>query len=682
MKVIKQHNIIWMSNSYAQEQIINVNQQAGEVITLPYDKNDLTLEYVGIHFDNPEKIQYQYKMEGVHEDWVQVGTERTARFNNLKPGNYIFKVKAANADGVWSKTPTSLAITILAPWWWTWWTKIIYLILVILGSYAFYQFQLKRKLEETERVRLQELDMIKTKMYTNITHEFRTPLSIIQGMSEQLEGNEKTKETIQRNTFNLLNLVNQMLDLSKLEAGNMRVNLVQNDVVNYLSYLTESFHSMAASKQIKLHFLPKESVIYMDYDPDKLMKIMINLLSNAIKFTDSGGDVYVQVEQFIKEKSASRTLSSGSTKNRLLIQIKDTGIGIPSAEIPHIFDRFYQVDDSTTRKGEGTGIGLAYTRELVKILKGEIEVTSEVTKGSIFSVFLPIQRAAPMIFPDATQDLIQKVNLQQDSTEKLADAFDTGSNLPLALIVEDNRDVKAYLVTCLGKKYQLAFAENGTEGIEKAIQLIPDLIISDVMMPEKDGFELCETLKKDRHTSHIPIILLTAKADVDSKVLGLQKGADAYLAKPFNQDELLVRMEQLIVLRKQLQIRFSGTKGKKSLVDKQKIQTTKFALEEKFINQVNQIITEHLEEETFDLNQLSKELGMSASQLYRKLKAITGKSTAIYIRFIRLERAKELLHSTQKTVSEIAYQVGFKELAYFSRCFSEEYGVSPSQIRK
>ncbi len=666
--------ILWIGQVIAQNQTINVNQLSGETIILAHDQNDLTLEYVGIHFDNPEKIQYQYKMDGVHEDWV----ERRARFNNLKPGDYTFWVKAANADGVWNEQPTSLKIKILAPWWWDWWSQILYIVAAIIGGYALYKFQLKRKLETAETKRLQELDTIKTKMYTNITHEFRTPLSIIQGMTEQLEGNEKAKNTIQRNSFNLLNLVNQMLDLSKLEAGNMPIKLVQSDVINYLSYLTESFHSLAATKQIKLHFLPKESVIYMDYDPDKLMKIMINLLSNAIKFTNIGGDVYVQVEQIPNTAWKQHNI----TKSNLAIQVRDTGVGIAATEIPHIFDRFYQVDDSTTRKGEGTGIGLAYTRELVKILKGKIEVSSELDKGAVFTVYLPMHRVAPMIFPDATKALIQKVNLQQDSTEKLEDAFSRDSNLPLALIVEDNRDVKEYLVTCLGKKYQLAFAENGTEGIEKAIQLIPDLIISDVMMPEKDGFELCETFKNDRHTSHVPIILLTAKADVDSKVLGLQKGADAYLAKPFNQEELLVRMKQLILLRKHLQVRFGGEKGKKTVIDKERIISTKFALEEQFIEQVNQIISDNLEKEAFDSTQLAKTVGMSASQLFRKLKAITGKSTAIYIRFIRLEKAKDLLHTTDKNVSEIAYQVGFKELAYFSRCFSEEYGISPSQIRK
>ena len=658
--------VFWGSILFAQNKTLNVNQLAGETITLAHNQNDLTLEYVGIHFDNPEKIQYQYKMEGVHEDWVKVGTERTARFNNLQPGNYTFLVKAANADGVWNKTPSSLKIQILAPWYWDWWSKILYVALVISGSYALYQFQLKRRLETEETKRLQELDAVKSKMYTNITHEFRTPLAIIQGMTGELEGNEKAKATIQRNSFNLLNLVNQMLDLSKLESGNLPIKMVQSDVINYLSYLTESFHSMAISKGILLHFLPKESVLYMDYDPDKLMKIMINLLSNAIKFTAHGGHVYVQVKQVKKGKSTS-----------LCLEIRDTGIGIPKVEIDQIFDRFYQVDDSITRKGDGTGIGLAYTRELVKILKGKIEVDSILGKGSTFTVYLPIHRVAPMIFPDATKDLIKKAKIDQGFTEKIKDTYVGDSNIPLVLIVEDNRDVKEYLATCLINSYQLAFASQGTEGIKKAIDLIPDIIISDVMMPEKDGFELCEYLKKDRHTSHIPIILLTAKADLDSKVLGFQKGADAYISKPFSKEELLIRMQQLIQLRKELQKRFGGTHQ----INQRKISDTKFALEIKFLEQVNQVIHTHLDNSNFDSTQLSKAVNMSASQLYRKLKAITGKSTAIYIRYRRLLVAKDLLETTDKTVSEITYLVGFKELAYFSKCFSEEFGISPSQVR-
>jgi signal transduction histidine kinase/DNA-binding response OmpR family regulator len=655
----------------AQPERIKINQQSKEQIILPYYKNDIDIEYVGIHFQNPRKIQYQYKMEGVHDAWVKAGTERIARFNNLNPGQYKFLVKAANADGVWSETPAALNIQILAPWWWNWLSKTLYTLTLLLGIYSLYQFQLKRSLEKEKTLRLQELDKAKTRMYTNITHEFRTPLSIIQGMTEQLEGNEKLKATIQRNSFNLLNLVNQMLDLSKLETGNLPLKMVHSDIIAYLSYLIESFHSMAISKSIHLHFLPKQSVIYMDYDPDKLMKIMINILSNAIKFTGKGGNVYIIVEQLEKG-----TKLLGKANSTLSIQVKDTGIGISAEELPHIFDRFFQ--GNSTKNINGTGIGLAYTRELVKILNGKITVTSEVEKGSVFTVFLPITKEVPMIFPDATKELIKQAKVNHTYTEKIQNTNLANTNAPLVLIVEDNRDVKEYLFLCLKNHYQLEFADHGAEGIQKAIELVPDIILSDVMMPEKDGFELCEILKSDRATSHVPIILLTAKADLDAKVLGIQKGADAYMAKPFNKEELLVRMEQLIQMRKALQKKFS--EGLK--VDPRQFPKAKYALEIKFLDQVNQIILENLEKESFNPSQLSKAINLSSSQLYRKLKAITGKSTAIYIRHKRLMVAKDLLETTGKTVSEIAYAVGFKELAYFSRCFSEEFGINPSQFRK
>ena len=666
----------------AQNTNIKVAQQNGEIITLAHDQNDITLEYTGIYLHNSHKIQYQYFMEGVHEDWINVGTERIARFNNLNPGNYTFKVKSANADGVWNEKPLIVKIKILAPWWWTWWMKLIYGLVTIASLYGFYVFQLSKKLAEKETVRLQELDDVKTKMYTNITHEFRTPLSVIQGLAEQIEGNASTKEAIQRNSFNLLNLVNQMLDLSKLEAGNLPLRMIQGDIITYLSYLTESFQSYAESKNIRLHFLPKIKEFYMDYDPDKLMKIMANLLSNAIKFTPEGGDVYVQVE--LPQKNLTtiiKPLEELTNKGKIVISVKDTGIGIPKDELPNIFDQFYQVEDTNVRKYEGTGIGLAFARELVKILKGTIEVESELGKGTIFRVIMPIAQQAPFSIKDATEELMKAVTLKQNHTEKLADNFTPSTEIPLALIVEDNQDVKKYLRGCLLKEYQLAFAEDGQQGVDKALQLIPDIIISDVMMPEKDGYELCEILKKDIRTSHIPIVLLTAKADIDSKIFGLQKGADAYLAKPFNRAELLVRLAQLIQLRNGLQERFGAALPPKEATDAKRA-ADQFKIETAFIQQTKKIILTHAREEHFDAAKLCQILGMSNSQFYRKLKAVVGKSPALYIRSIRLQKANELLHTTNKTISEIAFEVGFKEATYFSSCFSKEFGMSPRRARK
>jgi DNA-binding response OmpR family regulator len=515
-----------------------------------------------------------------------------------------------------------------------------------------------------------ELDQMKSRFLTNITHEFRTPLTIIQGLATHITQQQKIKDGIQRNSFNLLNLVNQMLDLAKLEAGNMPLNLQRGNIISYLSYIVESFQSLAASKQIRLHFLPKTEQLDMDYDADKLMKIMANLLSNAIRFTQNGGNVYVVIEKL-------------ETGKQLSIKVKDTGIGIAEKELPHIFDRFYQVDASITRKGEGSGIGLAYSKELAKILKGALQVDSILHQGSIFTLLLPINRnAAPK--PLTKEEIPRAFTDVPHQLEKSVEIIDASLDSPTVLVVEDNLDVKEYLRICLEDKYQLTYAENGVEGIKKAIEIIPDIIISDVMMPEKDGFQLCETLKNDHHTSHIPIVLLTAKADVESKLSGLQKGADAYMSKPFNQKELLIRVQQLIALRSVLQKRYAKAlpvvEEKKVNIPKE--MADKFEIEDVFLNKVNAIIMAHIDDEDFNSTLLCQKIGMSNSQLYRKLKAITNKSIAIYIRSVRLQKAHILLFTTELNISEIAHQVGFKDVTYFSRCFSEEFGQPPSQLRK
>ena len=434
----------------------------------------------------------------------------------------------------------------------------------------------QKALVEQQAEQLLELDQVKSRFFTNISHEFRTPLTVIGGMMQQIMKSPdqflpKGGPLIIRNNAILLNLVNQILDLRKLESGAVQLSLIQGNVIPFLSYIFESFHSLAESKGIRLHFMSDEEEILMDYDKEKLLRIVTNLLSNAIKFTPDGGDVYLTVrsKQLAvgsmqgaggsgqthqahgqKKKPSSNELP---TAYRLLLTVKDTGIGIPPEQLPYIFDRFYQVDDSDTRKGElarphgggGTGIGLALTKELVKLMEGSIEVKSEEGKGSTFKIFLPIRRVASM--EQSEERAVQtELNLivdgslplttsAQDAKSSLhSDLLATTVDQSTLLIIEDNADVVEYLESLLEDRYQLEIARNGQEGIEVAIERVPDLILSDVMMPIKDGFEVCETLKNDERTSHIPIVLLTAKADADARLAGLQHDADAYLAKPFN----------------------------------------------------------------------------------------------------------------------------------------------------
>ncbi len=501
-------------------------------------------------------------------------------------------------------------------------------------------------------------------------------------LKRKITGNDQAKVSIQRNAASLLHLVNQMLDLSRLEAGNLPIHLIQGDIVVYMGYLMESFQSFAQSKNIKLHFLPQMKSFLMDYDPDKLMKIVANLISNAIKFTEAGGHVYVMIshDQLVDYKPEWKSKISilSNSNHSIILQVRDTGIGIPDNELDSIFSRYYQVNNSAKKQGDGTGIGLAFASELAKLLGGGIEAQSEVGVGSVFTVFLPVSRNQPLTAIDVSEQLAKTFMAEDESRERLLTSRSHNDpDAPKLLIVEDNEDVKEYIATCLSSKYHLIFASDGYAGVEKAMDLTPDLVITDVMMPKKDGFELCSELKQDFRTSHIPVIILTAKADIDSRIIGLEHGADAYLIKPFNEKELLVRIEQLIAMRRRMQERYKSGITSISLHAKDR----RYKLEDSFILKIQNAILDNLDDETFDTEKLCRHIGMSASQLYRKLKALTGKSTAIYIRSIRLANALELLQQTEKSISEIAYEVGFKDAAYFSRCFSEEYGQSPRSIR-
>ena len=661
-------------------------------IRLAHHQNVITLEYAGLHFANPEANQYAYKMEGVDKDWNEVGNRRHATYAGLQPGHYVFSVKAANHDGAWGEA-TVLDITILPPWWATWWAYGIYTTLtasILWGIYTWrkQRWQLKADLafEHREAERLKELDSVKTKLYTNITHEFRTPLTVILGMVKQVkayprEWYSEGLQMIERNGRNLLHLVNQMLDLSKLEAGAMPVHLVQGDVIAFLKYVLESFHSLAKDKNIALQFQSDREEFVMDYDPEKLREIVSNLVSNAIKFTPEGGNVSVVVE--------AGDLSNFQNLTNLTLAISDTGFGIPEEKLPHIFDRFYQADDEATRDAEGTGIGLALTKELVKLLGGEISVKSEMGKGTVFEVWLPVPltpKGEP--HPSKTAEIsLENITAElpgSGSPFRGSGGIAGEGNNPLTiqppnhlLIVEDNPDVVRYLQSILSGTYKLQVAANGRLGIEKAIETIPDIIISDVMMPEADGFELCETLKKDERTSHIPIILLTAKADAASRLEGLDCGADAYLAKPFDQEELLVRLRKMVELRKRLQERYRNASILPATPETRELQ-----IEDAFMKKVHDILEAHLGDENYGVSDLCKALGMSRAQLYRKLHALTDQPIGHYLRSLRLHKAKDLLVTTKLLVSEIAYEVGFRDPSYFTRAFTEEFGENPSEVRK
>jgi signal transduction histidine kinase/DNA-binding response OmpR family regulator/streptogramin lyase len=654
-------------------------------LRLPYNINHLTFHFSAIDWDAPHKIRYSYRIEGLDDDWSPLQSDPRADYRNLPPGKHTLKVKAIGEAQVWSDV-FEYRFTIRSPWWQTTWAYLGYALVIGLLGYWLYQFLLNRRLDKEEARRLRELDEVKTKLYTNITHEFRTPLTIIKGMNQKIiESPEKWlregTKMISRNSDQLLRLINQILDLRKLESGKMKAHMVQADVIPFLKYLLESFHSYAQQKDIQIHFDSKPDECIMDFDPEKLQQIISNLMSNAIKFTKRGGQVDLIVEKVKHSLNTSSTFDPRPSSFDLLIRVKDTGPGIPPDQLPRIFDRFYQVDDSATREGEGTGIGLAFTKALVQSLNGDIGVSSEVGNGSEFTIHLPISNKAERVEkqPEATGVSSLLTSLVGSEAPVSAPAGKT--ELPLILIVEDNDDVVQYLISCLEGQYQLDVAKDGQEGVEKALDGTPDLIISDVMMPRKDGFQLTEKLKTDIRTSHIPIILLTAKADVASKLTGLRRGADVYLRKPFHQEELLVRIEKLLELRKRLRKYYRSPFGEKPATGEVKEALDEEGIEHQFVQKARQVVETNLTNYEFRVSDLHEQLNMSHSNLHRKLKALTGFSSGEFIHHVRLEKAKYLLRHTDEPISNIAYDTGYKDPAHFSRVFRKETGVSPSEFR-
>lgn len=721
-------------------------------IELPYNHNDLKFDFVALHYGEPGKNRYKYILENFDNDWVDAGFQRNATYTNLSPGEYIFRVKACNRDGVWNEEGALIQILITPPFWATWWAYSFYVIFFGSIMYGIRRYEMNRvnwknqvRLDEIKLKEKEETNRVKSRFFANISHEFRTPLTLILGPiqkwrertelinSPSIHGGDKEffqnfkglqslpaelhkdLKLTERNARHLLSLVNQLLDLSKLEAGKLKLQVSKGNVVSFVKGITMSFESLAERKDIQLKFVSEKDEIELYFDRDKLAKILTNLLSNAFKFTGEGGEIIVSVAlghaELSRLASQSKQVSASSIvleiprrvrDDRIAISIRDTGIGITEEALTKLFDRFYQVDSSQTREHEGTGIGLALTKELVELHKGNIRVKSKVGQGSEFVVELPIGREhlydieivelkesetdvilisqeknpieyVPEITRDSSQHfdpaIAEEAKLGVTSEKKLYSETDK----TIILVVEDNADVREYIKESLGNNFQIEEAANGEIGFDKAKELIPDLVISDIMMPKMDGNELTRRIKNDERTSHIPVILLTAKSHQESKLEGLETGADDYITKPFDTKELQVRIKNLITIRKRLHEKYS----RGDYVWKTKRINS---LDERFMNKVTEVIENHISDEEFNIEQFSKEIGMSRAQLYRKLKALSGKSASHYIRSVRLHKAKKMLEEKQWNISEIAYSVGFSTPQYFTKCFKEEFGYLPSDL--
>ncbi|NBB75863.1 MAG: response regulator, partial [Bacteroidetes bacterium] len=580
----------------------------------------------------------------------------------------------SNNDGIWNEQGASIAVVVLPPWWHTWWAYAGYMALFLAGLYLLRSYELKRfnlrkqlELERVESRSLRDLDKMKSHFFANISHEFRSPLTLISGQVQNLlqpnrpDSDKKKLLTIEKNSDRLLSLINQLLSLSKLEAGKMELHKQQGDLVPFLQNLLFSFQSLADSKGIDLRFKTERESIFSDYDPNKLEQVFLNLISNAIKFTQDGDEVTV-------------TLKIGN-ENSAEICVEDTGKGIPEEHLPYVFDRFYQADSASTRQAEGTGIGLALAQELILLHDGQIDVSSTPGKGTCFRVLLhanadQVDPAPQSIHVNGSSNREQDIDQKELHTP--TDSFD---EKPIVLVIEDNAELRSFIVEQLRDEYRVLEAVNGRHGLNVATDQIPDLIITDLMMPQMDGTRFTEELRKRLETSHIPVIMLTARASTEDKIAGLMTGVDAYVTKPFSVKELQVRVHSLLTQRKKLRERFkTATVIKPSSV-------TDSVIDQTFLDQAIEAVENNIGNEEFRVDDFADLMNMSVSQLNRKLNALVDQPAGSFIRSMRLQLSADLLKDTQKTVAEICYMVGFSDQSYFSRAFKKQFGKSPTELR-
>ena len=654
-------------------------------IVLNHDDNVLSFDFAIIDYHSLFKgNQFAYMMEGFDKNWTYSNDDkRSVTYTNLDPGEYTLIVKAANSDNIWNEKGASIKIIILPPWWRTNLAYLIYFLLIGSIVYIIWKAQLRRikikneyEMSKFEAQKLHEVDELKTRFFTNISHEFRTPLTLIQGPAKQIIENTNESQTkdranfIYRNSLKLITLVNQLLDLTKLEAGEATICATKTDVVTFIKEMVLSFTPLAERKKIKLEFSHNKDQILAYLDRDKFNKIINNILSNAFKFTAELGKINISVDE-----------------NNSIVEIKiaDNGIGIPPEKIDKIFDRFYQVDGSHTRDQEGTGIGLALTKELVNLHKGKISVQSKEGEGSTFTIKIPMGKDhfKPEEISDIDEDEYPIPTFQEDVPTldtALQNKFDNDflmeEQKPTLLVVEDNSDVRSFIKGILENDYKIYEAGNGEEGIKVSFAEIPDLIISDLMMPKMDGIEMCSKLKSDERTSHIPIIMLTAKATDREKIEGYETGADDYIIKPFNEQVLSARVKNLIEQRKKLKERFAKD-GLFNLEDKNLTPVDK-----SFLKKIIQIVYDHISDTSFGVDTFASEIALSRVTLHKKLVSLIGVPPSELIKRIRLSKAAKLLQGNQENISEIALDVGFSNPAYFSECFRKQFGVTPSQYQQ
>ena len=652
-----------------QSDILKKSLDETDRIRLKYNQHSFTFQFAALEFAMPQRVNYFTLMENFDTQWRQISSHsRSVTYTNLDPGVYVFKVKAT-IDGK-HILQKDMEVVILPPWWESVLAKIVYVLLFILllySIYAYLSYRIRQRRILMEKEQQKQLSESKLQFLTDISHEIRTPLTlIISPLEKMLE--MKTDDSMRssflimyQNALRILRMINQLMDLRAMDKGKLKLKVEPVDLLEFIRNTMNSFTDLANTRQIsfKLRADSEFSPVYIDRDC--LDKIIFNLLSNAFKFTSQGGSVTIDVQTDVT--------------NQLVISVHDSGVGISKEQQEHIFDMFYQVRDRKRNTKMGTGIGLHLAKMMAELHHGSLQVESELEKGSTFSIRIPLdttvygadefgasnEEAIQPSLPDFTDD---------KNKEKTAKTKKRGQES--VLIVEDDMDILHYMESELNPNYRVYTSTNGKEGLIKALQYLPDVIISDVIMPEMDGLTLCKLIKTNEKTCHIPIILLTARTSIEQQIEGLEKGADSYIPKPFNIRYLQKRIEKLIQSRETLKQKYTGELDVAE--DDIKVVTS----DEKLIQRLNEKLKEQISNPDLDVNMLSKDLGISRVHLNRRLKAITNDTPGNYIRNYRLKHAVWLLLNKNMTIAEIAYAVGFSSLAYFSNIFKKHYGMTPT----
>ena len=662
-------------------------------IVLTRQENVFTIDFTTINSQEPSGTSYMYQMEGLEDDWNYAGTHESITYSNLSSGDYTFRVKAINNRETGNEQDANLEIKVLPPFWATSVAYVLYSFLftglLILYRYFINQRStLKNNLELSKMERKKELELaeMKTQFFTNVAHEFRTPLTLISGPIEAMMRTENLIDkqkyylsTVHHQTRRLLGLVNQLLDFRKAESGNLKLNVAKGDFVKFTEEIFLSFKEVAESKNILYQINVSKREIPMYFDRDNMEIVLCNLLSNAFKYTPENSIVSLSIKQFA-DHEAKPHFAQGYCQ----ITVEDTGQGMSPDMVERIFDRFYQVVNTTSAKLIGTGIGLALVKNIVELHKGKVFAQSEIGKGSKFTIQLPMGKShftkEHMIpeFRDSEHKSHYQADFGKHSLNSNTPVTENNkeSDHPQLLIIEDNLEIRSFLVEIFEKDYVILQANNGREGLDMLSDHLPNLIISDLMMPEMDGLTFCRKVREMEVTAHIPVILLTARTSTVFQVEGFQSGADAYITKPFQPDIIQAQVKGLLTSRERMREFFV----KKITLQPTDIEITSH--EEEFLNKLIILVEENLNNDNMNRGFLSQSMAMSPSSLYRKLKSLTGLTTNAFIRSIRLKRAAQLMRDTQMNISEIAYLVGFSELKYFRRCFRGQFDMNPSEYIK